>query len=385
MSATTASTTGDATIAALAIHPGVPGSLHARRIRRPTVADVGDGRGVLVRVLRVGVDGTDREIITGEYGEAPAGDDFLVTGHENLGQVIEVGPNVPTTIRPGGLVVSTVRRPGTSIYDQIGMQDFTTDERVYERGITRLHGYLAEVYVEDARFVVPLPALLARVGVLLEPTTVAEKGINQAFEIQRRLRVWRPAVAAVIGAGSIGLLATMILRLRGIEVVVYSRREPPYLNSELVEALGARYVNSGAASLADTAASAGPFDLILEASGFGPLAFQAADALGRNGVLVLASVTGGSRTVEIDANRINEGFVLGNKVMVGTVNASRDDFDRGVVDLVRAEATYPGWLERLLTTRVDGLDQPEAVVAHLTGDSEAIKVFVEIAQPEPAG
>src|SRR4051795_6363925 len=102
---------------AIAVHPGVPDSMHLREIPEPSVEDVPDGRGVKVRVLRVGVDGTDREINAAEYGAAPKGDDFLITGHESLGRVVEVGPNVPGSIRPGTLVAATVRRPGSSIYD----------------------------------------------------------------------------------------------------------------------------------------------------------------------------------------------------------------------------------------------------------------------------
>src|SRR6266566_3123827 len=198
---------------AIAVHPGKAGSIHLEDVPKPSVDQIPEDRGVLVRVLRVGVDGTDKEINAAEYGAAPAGADFLIIGHENFGVVEEVGPNVPDTIRPGTYVVASVRRPGSSIYGQIGLQDFTTDEVYYERGINLLHGYLTEHYVEDARFVFPLPANLREVGVLLEPTTVAEKGVNQAYEIQRRLKVWQPRRAAVVGAGTIGLLATLGMRL----------------------------------------------------------------------------------------------------------------------------------------------------------------------------
>lgn len=365
------------TMRAIAVRPGTPGSIHARTVRRPIAADVPDGRGVLVQVLRVGLDGTDKEISQGLYGMAPDGGDYLIIGHENLGRVIDSGPNVPPELRPGALVVSTVRRPGQSAYDQLGMQDFTTDTVYYERGINLRHGYLSEYYVEDARFVVPLPPTLERVGVLLEPLTVAEKGLNQANEIQRRLRIWRPERALVIGAGTIGLLASLVLRLEGIDVTVVSRRRAPYLNSELLETIGARYLSSAETDIAGAAAAHGPFDLIFEASGFSPLAFEAAAALGANGLLVLSGVTGGERVIEIDANRINQGFVLGNKVMVGTVNASRDDFVRGVDHLLAAEALHPGWLERLLTSPVQGLDDPMAVLAALD-QRESIKAFVDL-------
>jgi len=207
--------------------------------------------------------------------------------------------------------------------------------------------------------------------------SIAEKGLNQATEIQRRLRVWRPVRAAVTGAGTIGLLVTLVLRLRGVDVTVLSRRTPPYRNSELAEALGARYLSTEATDLAAASDAHGPFDLIFEASGNSPFAFEAARVLAANGVLVLSGVTGGERPLEIDANAINQGFVLGNKVMVGTVNASRDDFVRGVEDLLRAEAVHPGWLAQLLTTRVDGLGDAATVLAALE-DRDAIKAFVEV-------
>ncbi len=364
---------------AIAVRPGVPNSMHLRDVPKPSVDDIPDGRGVLVEVLRVGVDGTDKEINAAEYGAAPPGDDFLITGHESLGRVVETGPSVPATLRPGTYVVATVRRPGSSPYDAIGLQDMTTDDTYYERGINLLHGYLAECYVEDFRYLVPLPDTLRAVGVLLEPQSVSEKGLRQSVEIQRRLKIWKPRRAAVLGAGTIGLLAVLALRLRGVEVVCYSRREPPYLNSELVEELGAGYVSSKQQPLADVASEHGPLDLIIEATGFSPLAFEAADALAKNGVLVLASVTGGERTAEVPADRINQGFVLGNKVMVGTVNASREDFEQGVADFCEAEAFYPGWLGKLLTTPVQGLDNWEEMLRRLTEDRDAIKVFVEVA------
>lgn len=344
----------------------------------PQLDEIPGGRGVLVKVLRVGVDGTDQEINEAKYGQAPQGANFLIIGHENFGQVEAVGPNVPSVIRPGSYVVASVRRPGKSIYDQIGLQDMTTDEVYYERGINLLHGYLTEYYVEDTQYLVPLPESLREVGVLLEPLTVSEKGINQAFEIQRRLKVWQPQRAAIIGAGTIGLLAALALRLRGLEVVCYSRHAPPYLNSDLIEALGGHYVSSQHMSMNDISARYGPFDMMLEATGYSPLVFEAAQALGKNGVLILSSITGGDTKAEVNADKINQGFVLGNKVMVGAVNASHADFVSGVTDLVKAEALYPGWLKKLLTTPINGLVNYAALLRHLEEDKDAIKVYMEV-------
>jgi threonine dehydrogenase-like Zn-dependent dehydrogenase len=206
---------------AIAVYPGKPHSMHLEDVPMPKITDIPNGQGVLVKVLRVGVDGTDKEINAAEYGMAPECEKFLITGHENFGRVVEVGPYVPDTIKPGTYVVATVRRPGHSIYDSIGLQDMTTDDMYYERGINLSHGYLTEYYVEDAAYIVTLPSTLREVGVLLEPLTVAEKGLNQAYEMQRRLKVWQPRRAVVVGAGTIGLLATLAMRLRGMEVTCY--------------------------------------------------------------------------------------------------------------------------------------------------------------------
>src|SRR5258707_10019080 len=117
---------------AIAVTPGKAGSVHLAEMPKPSVSDVPDGRGVLVKVLRVGVDGTDKEINAADYGAAPPGYDFLVIGHEGFGRVEAVGENV-TELQPGDYVVATVRRPGKSLYDVIGTNDMTTDDIYYER------------------------------------------------------------------------------------------------------------------------------------------------------------------------------------------------------------------------------------------------------------
>ena len=369
---------------AIAVRPGVPNSAFLAELPKPTVEDVPGGRGVLVQVLRVGVDGTDKEINAAEYGMAPPGDDVLVIGHESLGRVIETGPRVVGFV-PGDYVVATVRRPGSSLYDRIGLYDMTTDDTYFERGINLRHGYLTEYYVDDPEYLVKVPGGLREVGVLLEPCSVVEKGITQAYEIQRRLPVWRPARAAVLGSGTIGLLAALALRLRGLEVTVFGRALRPTLQTDLIEALGAGYLNTAETPLRAGAVAHGPFDVIFEATGFSPLVFEAMEALGKNGVLVLSSVTGGDRKVEVPADTINLGFVLGNKVAVGTVNANREYFETGVRDFSQAELQFPGWLGRLITHRVHGLDQVEKLFATLTSAKDAIKVVCEIAAETGGG
>ncbi|MEL7266142.1 MAG: alcohol dehydrogenase catalytic domain-containing protein, partial [Planctomycetota bacterium] len=208
---------------AVAVTPGTPDSVHLLdHVPKPSVNDVADGRGVLVRVLKVGVDATDREINEALYGNAPEGDDYLIIGHESFGIVEEVGPNV-TSVKPGDYVCATVRRPGGSIYDLIGTNDMTSEETYYERGINLRHGFLTEYFVDDAEYIVRVPQGLNHLHVLMEPMSCAAKAVHQAYEAQRRMKVWRPQTAWVFGSGQIGSLATLVLRLRGLQVYTVAR------------------------------------------------------------------------------------------------------------------------------------------------------------------
>lgn len=362
---------------AIAVKPGIPNSVHLVEMPKPDLNQIPEGRGVLVKVLRVGVDGTDKEIDNAEYGAAPNDDGFLVIGHEGFGIVEAVGENV-SELKQGDYVVATVRRPGKSLYDLIGTNDMTTDNIYYERGINLRHGFLSEFYVDDAEYIVKVPRGLKEVGVLLEPMTVVQKGIVQAFEIQRRLKVWKPKRAAVMGAGTIGLLATLVFKLRGFATVTFGRTEKPYLNAELIEEIGGEYVSTKAISISEYAEQKGAFDIIFEATGNSAVVFEAMQALAKNGILILSSVTGGNSKIEIPADKINLDFVLGNKVMFGTVNANREYFESGAKDMAQAELEYPCWLKKLLTHPVKGLENYAELFENLTSAKGAIKVFCEV-------
>jgi threonine dehydrogenase-like Zn-dependent dehydrogenase len=363
---------------AIAVYPRKAGSIHLAEVPEPRLDEVPDGKGVLARMLQVGVDATDREINAGEYGAGPEGSEILVLGHESFGVVEEVGPNV-RGLKPGDHVVFMVRRPGTTIYDQIGYQDMTTSDTYFERGINLRHGFLTERVVDHEDFVIKVPPGLAGVGVLLEPTSVAEKAIRQAYLIQARLGIWRPRRASVLGAGPLGLLAAMALRVRGLEVAVFALAPKPNLNAELAEAIGTRYVSTQDSDLKRLSAEFGPVDLIFEATGFSPLVFEAMERLGKNGVLVLTGIAGGSRKADmVHADHILQGFVLGNKVVVGSVNAARADFERGVLDFALAEAQWPGWLSRFLTHPVAGLESHAEMIRLLGEAKDAIKIYVKV-------
>lgn len=364
---------------AIAVIPGQRDSIHLAELPKPSVHEIPNGRGVLVQVLHVGVDGTDKEINAAEYGQAPPGYDFLVIGHECFGRVLEVGVNVQE-LMPGDYVVPTVRRPGDSFYDRVGLYDMTTEDTYYERGINLRHGYLTELFVEDPEYLVKVPRGLKHVGVLLEPMSIIEKGIIQAHEAQRRFKIWRPRKAAVLGAGTVGLLAALSLKMRGLEVISFGKQSGPSRNLDLLAQLGVRYISTNDLSIREAAKRYGPFDLMFEATGYSPVAFEAMECLGKNGVLVLASVTGGDREHPVPADKINLDFVLGNKLVVGTVNANREYFEAGVYDFARAELEFPGWLSQLLTHPVSGLENYRHMMQTLTTEKSAIKVYVALVQ-----
>ncbi len=364
---------------AIAVRPGTPNSVHLADLPKPAVNDVANGRGVLIRVLKVGVDATDREINDALYGNAPEGYNFLVIGHECFGIVEEVGANV-RRVKVGDYVTCTVRRPGGSLFDQIGRSDITSEEQYYERGINLRHGYLTEFFVDDEEFVVRIPKGLKHLHVLAEPMSCAAKAVEQAFLAQKRLQVWEPKRAWVTGSGQIGLLSTLILRLRGIEVFTVARGRKPNLKAEIAEGFGSTYISTQDLSLADLAAKHGKPDLIVEATGSSAIAFEAMQHLGHNGCMVWTSITGGSKKVEVPGDQINLNWVLGNKLLVGSVNANYRHFESGIADLALGEVTWPGVIEKILTTPVHGLDNYKEMMRLLVEDKEALKVYVNVAE-----
>ncbi len=364
---------------AIAVTPGVPNSVHLREIAKPAVDDIPNGLGVLVKVLKVGVDATDREINDALYGNAPENDDYLVIGHESFGIVAEVGPHV-RQVKPGDYVTATVRRPGSSIYDLIGTNDMTSEEVYYERGINLRHGFLTEYFVDEEEYIVRVPEGLKHLHVLQEPMSCAAKAVHQAYEAQQRMKVWRPQVAYVLGAGQIGLLTTLVLKLRGLDVYTLARGEAPNLKSEITEGLEATYVSTRETSMSDLVSKTGKPGLIVDATGSSKLAFEAMQHLGHNGVVVWTGITGGDKTVEVPADSINLQWVLGNKLLLGSVNANRRHFEMGIRDLALGDMMYPGVLNKILTSPVDGLENYAEMMRLLVEDQNALKVFVNVAE-----
>lgn len=332
---------------AIVVKPGLKDSIHMRDMPDPKLAS----EDVAVRVLRVGLCGTDVEINEGRYGAPPDDDEFLILGHENVGVVEEVGKKVKG-FKAGDVVVSTVRRPcGACYYCAHGENDMCTSGEYQERGIIRRHGFMAEFYVEAPRWLNKVPKALVETAVLLEPLSVVEKGIDQAFRLQERMP-WRPKTALVLGAGPIGLLAAAVLRIRGLTTWVAGRELDTDARAQIASKMGATYICVAEKTLFDVQKEIPPIDLAIEATGAASVVFNAMQIVGGNGVLCLLSLTGGRQTAEEPIDRINRQLVLGNQVVFGSVNANPRHFTMGVKDLRAIEKTWPGLLQQLITTRL---------------------------------
>ncbi len=317
---------------------------------------------VRVRCLEVGVCGTDREICTFVYGEPPPRSDYLILGHESLGEVLEVGSSVRHLSR-GDLVVPSVRRPCPARHCdpcRNGYQDFCSTGEFVERGIKAEHGYMAEEYVERERFLYPVASRLRQVAVLVEPLTIAEKAMAEVHEVRRRFpwvqdadpeRPGRGLRAVVLGTGPIGILGIMKLLFLGYHVMVYSRSRKPNPKSDLVESLGVEYFSALECPLEEFAERAGRIDLVYEAAGVPSLAFGFLSRLGDNGVFVFAGIPQPEPPIPVEASAIMRNLVLRNQLVFGTVNADDRSFRQAMEDLDRFQKRWPEALEAVISGR----------------------------------
>lgn len=320
---------------------------------------------VRVRILDVGVCGTDREICCFDYGTPPSGSEHLVIGHESLGEVIAVGSAVTRT-KVGDLVVPTVRRPCP--HDHCSAceeerQDFCYTGDFVERGIKEAHGYMTELVVDDERYMNVVPSSLRDVAVLVEPLTIAEKALEQVWQVQQRLPWACPVVpgkrqghchrALVLGAGPVGLLGAMALSAANFETFVYSREPHGSAKSKLVESFGAAYVSAADTTIADIPRALGRIDLVYEAAGASSVAFEAMNTLGTNGIFVFTGVPGRKGPISLDTDALMRSLVLKNQVVFGTVNAGRSSFEAAVRDIALFDSMWPEALRSLITGRYE--------------------------------
>ena len=338
---------------ALVVDPGVAHSTRVEDVDEPT------GDGVLLRMLEVGVCGTDREISEGVFGVAPDGEQHLVIGHESLAEVARDGNG----FSKGDLVCATVRRScGHCLPCGEGAPDSCLTGDYSERGITRLDGFARELVAEDADQLIAVPEALGRLGVLAEPASICERALRHSRTIGGR-QPWQLERALVIGAGAIGLLTTYLLRLADVEVTTASL-EP---ENELVEQSGAHYVSTHGTELS----SLGKFDLVIEAAGNAQLMAESLGLLRRSGVACLLGIDPRRQTVEVDGPVLGVDTILENRVLFGSVNARRQDWLAAVADLEMARRRWPEALEQFVTLRVP-LDRFAEAFEHRAGKATLV-------------
>ena len=339
---------------------------------------------VKLRMLEVGVCGTDKEICAFAYGTPPPGADHFVLGHESLGEVVEAGPAV-ADLHVGDLVVSTVRLPCPDPQCapcRAGHYDFCMTGDYREHGIKDLDGFMTEFVVEDRSNLHPVARELVDVAVLVEPLTIAEKALIEVREIQKRLH-WDggPQRAVVLGAGPVGLLGAMALVNAGFDTTVYSMSPKPNAGAAVAEAIGARYISSQQTPIDQMAEQVGNIDLIYEAAGAPQFAFEVLKRLGPNGMYVFTGVPRAEAPVEFDTEPIMYNLVLKNQVMLGVVNAGPQAFDNAVRDIGVFAARWPEALRSMITGRYP----MEAFRDPVMGKAGGIKNVIRIAQAAPAG
>jgi threonine dehydrogenase-like Zn-dependent dehydrogenase len=355
---------------------------------------------VLIKVLCVGLDGTDREIVTDNFGMLPQGEDHMIIGHELLGVVEQAG--VRSGLIAGDLVTALVRRSCKDMSCsncRSDRSDFCETGTYIERGIKEADGYLCEYVVEDAKYVVKVPKECAPYGVLVEPQSIVEKVWNQVELIQQRM-IWQPKTALILGSGPLGILVAMTCRVLGMETYVWSKSDPQSLNADIIRRIGGHYRQAGDVSgasdkhVGSAAADKGAdrfftgltayaaelnlrFDMIWECSGYPPLGYESVPLLNNNGVLALLGVTTGTGRLDIPGDLLHQEMVMRNKCVIGSVNASRRDFITGIDRLRTIEQLYPGMLDLLFSKRI-----AIEAVPDLDFSAIAIKAVVDVVPPE---
>jgi threonine dehydrogenase-like Zn-dependent dehydrogenase len=341
---------------------------------------------VIIRTIEVGICGTDREICNFEYGTPPEGSEFLVLGHEALGEVVETGSS-SSQFKPGDLVVPSVRRPcphRVCVSCQSDRQDFCSTGDFTERGIKMTHGFLTEYFVDDEKHLNGVPRDLGDVGVLVEPLTVAEKALAQVWQVQQRLP-WENVsgkgrghgkTAVVLGAGPVGILGAMTLLVNGFTTFVYSRSPAPNPKSDLVNAIGAKYVSAQTVSLERFAAEVGSVDLVYEAAGVAQISFDVMKLLALNGIFVFTGIPAQKPAIPIEADCLMRDMVLKNLAVIGTVNADRPAFESAIRDLGLFKKRWPEALGGLITGRYP----MESFGDLLLGKTGGIKSVIRVAE-----
>jgi len=337
---------------------------------------------VLVKTVRCGLCGTDREIIRRGIPDVPPGEDFLVLGHEVLGRVEALGPDAETDLKPGDLVTVMVRRGcGKCNACLTGHVDYCYTGQYTERGIHKVHGFFTEYFVDKPQYILPVPEDLEDLGVLAEPVSVSAKAYEVAAKLMGRVCFdgacsfrGRQEKALVGGHGPIGMLAALLLVVEGYDVSVLGRRKPGDFQRTFAESFGARYLDIGKDEDRAFAEKERGFLLIIEAAGIAELTFRLPELLSRNGILVLTGVPRGPQEICLDGNTLMASLVRHNQTMTGTVNASRENFEMGLHYLRVFKEKFPETAGGIITGRYTLDDWQDAFG---TKSRDEIKAVIE--------
>jgi threonine dehydrogenase-like Zn-dependent dehydrogenase len=359
----------------------VPGSEKVYLTDRPEPA-VSAPDEVKLKVLRVGICGTDREEVGGGRSKAPDGRQDLVIGHEMFGQVINAGTSVKR-VKPGDFAVFTVRRGcGKCLPCKMNRPDMCRTGEYRERGIWGLDGYQSEYVVDKEQYIVRVPEELQAIGVLSEPLSVAEKAIDESVRVQFSRLPDAPATpdwlygraCLVAGLGPIGLLAAVALRLRGAEVYGLDIVNADSARPQWLTKIGGHYIDGRQIPADKVDDQLGAMALIFESTGVASLEFNLLDALAPDGVYVLTGIPGGDRPLEISGASLIRQLVLDNQAMLGSVNAARDHFQMAVDDLAAARLKWGEHMDQLITHRHPYSDFQSAFSEH---PADEIKTVIE--------
>ena len=326
----------------------------------------------LVRTLRVGVDGTDHEVISGGHGGYPADTDHMVLGHEAVGVVEDANG---TDLSEGDIVVPTVRRRpnGTNAYFERGEPDMAPDGQYHERGIVGAHGFMAEYFTTPAEFLVPISPELAEHGFLVEPISITEKAVEHA-DASRSAFEWTPESALVLGNGSLGLITLAMFEQRFERTYCLGRRERPDPTIDIIESLGSTYVNSNETPVPEIPDAHEAPDLIYESTGYAKHPFESIEALAPNGVLAALGIPG-DWDFEIEGGKLHRELVLHNKAVVGSVNSNVGHFEAAAETLASLSASF---LDDLVT----GIYELDDYEAAFVDDDSTIKNAIQFSEYE---
>ena len=363
---------------AIAVIPGTS-NISLIDVQEPQITEQDE---IKLRIIEVGICGTDREEASGGRADAPPGENKLIIGHEMFGEVVEAG-NAVTKVKKGDYGVLIVRRGCGKCKACLNERsDMCYSGDYTERGIKGANGFQTNYVVDKEKYLVRVPAAMKEIGVLTEPMSVAAKAIDEALLIQQaRLKEFdneknwfKNKKALIAGIGAIGLMAAFALKLRGADVIGMDIVDENTLRPRILKQIGGRYVDGRQVDVTNLDDACGEADFVFEATGIAKLQIQLIDALGINGIYVATGIPGGSRPLTINGGQLLQQLVLKNQVVLGSVNASVDHYQMAVEDLNKCMKTWPDAIKAVITERVPYQDFERALTSH---SPDEIKVVVD--------